>query len=162
LQRNNMPLLINLQLAVSGKQIPGKKQFQSWADAAGDICTGENRELTIRVAGEQEVAELNSRYRHKTGPTNVLSFPFEDPPGLVTGVLGDLVLCAPVILREAEEQDKTAEAHWAHMLIHGVLHLCGYDHIEPDQADEMEALETTILARLGYPPPYEGSALQSL
>jgi probable rRNA maturation factor len=129
--------------------------FQSWADAAANACGCNNKELTIRIADEIEVSELNSRYRHKTGATNVLSFPFEDPPGVVTDILGDLVICAPVVQREADEQDKIVEAHWAHMLIHGVLHLCGYDHIDTDQAIEMEALETGIITGLGYPPPYD-------
>lgn len=149
-----MPLLIDLQIVVSAEQIPDRDKFQLWVNAAADACDCEKKELTIRVSDEAEVAELNKRYRHKTGPTNVLSFPFEDPPGMVTGVLGDLVICAPVVQREADEQCKALEAHWAHILIHGVLHLFGYDHIEPGPADEMEALETDILTRLGYPPPY--------
>ncbi len=149
-----MPLLIDLQIVVSAEHLPDRDKFQLWVNAAGDACGCEKKELTIRVSDEAEVAELNKRYRHKAGPTNVLSFPFEDPPGMVTDVLGDLVICAPVVQREADEQSKAIEAHWAHMLIHGVLHLCGYDHIEPGQADEMETLETDKLTRLGYPPPY--------
>jgi len=149
-----MPLEIDLQIAVSAQKIPTRDKFQAWADAAGNACGCDNKELTIRVTDEDEVADLNSRYRHKTGPTNVLSFPFEDPPGVMTNMLGDLVICAPVVQREADEQDKAAEAHWAHMLIHGVLHLCGYDHIDSQQAGEMEALETGIITGLGYPPPY--------
>jgi len=149
-----MPLLIDLQLAVSAEHIPSQDKFQRWANAAANACGVENKELTVRLAGEAEAAELNSRFRHKSGPTNVLSFPFEDPPGMVTDVLGDLIICAPLVQREAVEQCKTLEEHWAHMLIHGVLHLCGYDHIEPAQADEMESLETRILTGLGYRPPY--------
>ena len=135
-----MPLKIDLQIAVPAQHTPTKDMFQSWADAAANAWGCNNKELTIRIADEIEVSELNSRYRHKTGATNVLSFPFEDPPGVVTDILGDLVICAPVVQREADEQDKIVEAHWAHMLIHGVLHLCGYDHIDTDQAIEMEAL----------------------
>lgn len=150
-----MPLEIDLQIAVSAQEIPTKDQFQAWADAAGNACRCDNKGLTIRVTDENEVAELNSRYRNMTGSTNVLSFPFEDPPGIVTDILGDLVICAPVVDREAHEQGKAAEAHWAHMLIHGVLHLCGYDHIDPRQAGEMEALETAIITGLGFPPPYD-------
>ena len=155
-----MPLTIDLQIAVSAEQIPDEEKFQLWADAAGDTCGCDNRELTIRVTDELESAELNSRYRNKKGPTNVLSFPFEDPPGVVTDMLGDLVICAPVVQHEADEQGKPIEAHWAHMLIHGVLHLCGYDHIDPDQADEMETLETGILTGLGYSPPYNEPGMQ--
>ena len=152
-----MSLMIDLQITVPAEKIPEQEKFQLWADAAGDACTCSNRELTIRVTDLEESAELNERYRNKTGPTNVLSFPFEDPPGVVTEVLGDLVICAPVVQREADEQGKLPEAHWAHMLIHGVLHLCGYDHMEASDANEMEKLETGILAGLGYPPPYEDS-----
>lgn len=150
-----MPLEIDLQIAVSDQQIPTMDKLQAWADAAANTCGCNNKELTIRVTDEDEVAELNRRYRHKKGATNVLSFPFEDPPGMVTNMLGDLVICAPVVQREADEQDKATEAHWAHMLIHGVLHLCGYDHIDSQQAGEMEALETGIITSLGFPPPYE-------
>ena len=152
-----MSLMIELQIAVPAEKIPEQEKFQLWADAAGDACACSNRELTIRVTDIEESAELNERYRKRTGPTNVLSFPFEDPPGVVTEVLGDLVNCAPVVEREADEQGKTSEAHWAHMLVHGVLHLCGYDHMEASDANEMEKLETGILAGLGYPPPYEDS-----
>ena len=152
-----MPLMIDLQIAYPAGQIPDKKEFQLWADAAGEACACNGRELTIRVTDIEESAELNERYRNKKGPTNVLSFPFEDPPGIVTEVLGDLVICAPVVQREADEQGKPQEAHWAHMLVHGVLHLCGYDHIDASEADKMENLETAILADLGYPPPYDDS-----
>ena len=150
-----MPLEIDLQLAVSVQQIPTKDMFQVWADAAAAACGCDDKILTVRVTDEKEIAELNHRYRYKTGPTNVLSFPFDDPPGVVTDILGDLVICAPVVQREAADQDKAAEAHWAHMLIHGVLHLFGYDHVDPGQAEEMESLETRIITDLGYPPPYD-------
>ncbi len=149
-----MPLMIDLQLALNDEKVPDKAQFQIWVDAAAAACDCSDKELVIRVTGVDESAEMNDRYRHKSGPTNVLSFPFEDPPGVETGILGDLVICAPLVQREAEDQHKAIEAHWAHILIHGVLHLCGYDHVDQKQADEMEALETTILAGLGYPPPY--------
>ena len=144
-----MPLMIDLQIANSVGQVPDKEKFQLWANAAGEACACNDRELAIRVTDIEESAELNERYRHKTGPTNVLSFPFEDPPGIVTEILGDLVICAPVVQREADEQGKLQEAHWAHMLVHGVLHLCGYDHLDASEADEMEKLETAILAGLG-------------
>ena len=97
---------------------------------------------------------MNQRYRSKSGPTNVLSFPFEDPPGVESDELGDIVVCAPVVDREAVEQGKTAQEHWAHMVVHGVLHLCGYDHIDDKDADEMENEETRILTGLGFPAPY--------
>lgn len=149
-----MPLMIDLQVVATDGQIPEQQKFQLWADAAGVACGVDHRELTIRVTDEKESADLNESYRHKTGSTNVLSFPFEDPPGVDTAILGDLVICAPVVQREAIEQGKTAEAHWAHMLVHGVLHLCGFDHLHEREADEMEMLETDIITGLGYPPPY--------
>jgi probable rRNA maturation factor len=153
-----MSLMIDLQIAVAAEQIPDKQKFQLWANAAGKACGVGRRELTIRVTDEKESAELNESYRHKTGSTNVLSFPFEDPPGVDTAILGDLVICAPVVEREAIEQGKVAEAHWAHMLVHGVLHLCGFDHQHQSEADEMEMLETGIITGLGYPPPYNDNS----
>ena len=112
----------------------------------------------IRLVDEAESRQLNRDYRGKDRPTNVLSFPFEAPPEVLTPLLGDLVICAPVVVREAREQGKPADAHWAHMLVHGVLHLLGYDHLEPAEADEMEALERDILAGLGFPDPYREEA----
>jgi len=150
-----MPLKIDLQLAMSDDNIPDRTKFQSWVDAAADACRCDNMALTIRVTDAAESAELNDRYRSKTGPTNVLSFPFEDPPGMHANVLGDLVICAPVVQNEADEQHKSSDAHWAHILVHGVLHLCGYDHIDQSGADEMESLETSIITGLGFPPPYD-------
>lgn len=150
-----MSLKIDLQLALNDEKIPDKARFQVWADAAADACRCTDKELTIRVTDTEEGAEMNDRYRHKSGPTNVLSFPFEDPPGVKTSILGDLAICAPVVQREAVEQHKSSDAHWAHMLVHGVLHLCGYDHIDQSGADEMESLETGIITELGFPPPYD-------
>jgi probable rRNA maturation factor len=106
------------------------------------------------VVDEAESATLNAQYRGKQGPTNVLSFGFDSPPGVDVPLLGDLVICAPVVVREALEQGKPGQAHWAHMTIHGVLHLLGYDHQTPEQAQIMEALEIAALADLGYADPY--------
>ncbi len=138
---------------VSGLAVPEAELFQRWAVAAGPDA--DDAEVFIRIVDEAGSAELNQTYRHKPGPTNVLSFPCETPPGVPNPLLGDLVICAPVVEREAREQDKPAEAHWAHLVVHGVLHLRGYDHIEDDDAERMEAVEIDILARLGYPNPYE-------
>lgn len=113
-----------------------------------------NSELTVRIVDEAEMAELNARYRHKSGPTNILSFPFDPPPGVQLNLLGDLVIAAPVVQREAREQGKTESAHWAHMIVHGTLHLLGYDHQEPAEAEDMEAREIRILQELGYANPY--------
>lgn len=150
-------LSLDVQRAVDTKgpdTAPGDKDLRRWARAAlADI--GGRHELTVRIVDTAESAALNEQYRHKRGPTNVLSFPFEAPPGLNTSLLGDLVVCADVVQREAREQGKTAQAHWAHMIVHGVLHLRGFDHLTPAEAEDMEALETEILARLGYPDPYQ-------
>ena len=133
--------------------VPAEAEFGRWAGAAL-AAAGRQGELAIRVVGEAEGAELNSQYRHKSGPTNVLSFPAEIPPGVPVAVLGDLVICAPVVAREAVEQGKAPAAHWAHMTVHGCLHLLGFDHEDDAEARDMEALETRILAGLGFPDPY--------
>jgi probable rRNA maturation factor len=146
---------IELQLAAEGLAVPEREKILLWSNAACAACDCSDKTMTVRITDRNESAELNQRYRNKAGPTNVLSFPFEDPPGVATDILGDLVICAPVVAQEAIEQKKTTDAHWAHMLVHGVLHLCGYDHISPQQADEMETLETKIITGLGFPPPYD-------
>ncbi len=109
-------------------------------------------EITIRVVDRTEMAALNHRYRGKIGPTNVLSFPFEAPPGLPLDILGDVVICAPLVLAQAASQGKPPMAHWAHLVIHGTLHLCGYDHQQPQEAEQMESLEQNILTELGIAP----------
>jgi probable rRNA maturation factor len=147
-------LALDVQRVSEAQDLPGDKQLRSWARAAlADI--GGSHELTVRIVDVSESAALNAEYRHKQGPTNVLSFPFEAPPGLRSRLLGDLVVCADVVQREAREQGKLPLAHWAHMIVHGVLHLRGFDHLTDSEAQAMETLETEILARLGYPNPYE-------
>jgi probable rRNA maturation factor len=139
---------------VSGAQgVPSAEQFQRWA-AAAFAGRRPAAELSIRVVDEAEGAGLNARYRGKDYATNVLSFPAELPPGVPLPTVGDLVICAPVVAREAAAQGKSAEAHWAHLTVHGCLHLIGYDHEDDSQAALMEPLETAILADLGYPDPY--------
>lgn len=146
---------LDLQIASAAPGLPTADDFRCWVDAALSERRDEV-ELTIRVVDEPESAELNGTYRHKQGPTNVLSFPFEAPPGVELPLLGDIVICAPVVAREAAEQGKTAAAHWAHMTVHGCLHLLGYDHIEPAEAEIMETLEKDVLSALGYADPYDG------
>lgn len=146
---------LDLQIASAAPGLPAADDFRCWVDAALSGRRDE-AELTIRVVDEPESAELNGTYRHKQGPTNVLSFPFEAPPGVELPLLGDIVICAPVVAREAVEQGKTAAAHWAHMTVHGCLHLLGYDHIEPAEAEIMETLEKDVLSALGYADPYDG------
>ncbi len=137
---------------VSAASIPDFERFLCWAQAAH---REDDLELSIRVVDEREGAELNWMYRQKEGPTNVLSFSCDVPEGVPCRLLGDLVICAPVVEREALEQGKPQEAHWAHLVIHGVLHLRGFDHVEEAEAEEMEAIEIKILQDLGYPNPYE-------
>jgi probable rRNA maturation factor len=109
-------------------------------------------DITVRIVGTAECRRLNSRYRGENHATNVLSFPYENTGGAVRG---DIVLCAPVIAREARDQDKSMEAHYAHLTVHAVLHLQGYDHKRRRDAKRMEALEKRLLTKLGYPDPYE-------
>jgi probable rRNA maturation factor len=149
-----MSLDVEIQLESTASNLPNEDQFRRWAEAALQD-RGRDAELVIRIVDEEESAELNSHYRGKQGPTNVLSFPFDAPEEVPVNLLGDLVICAPVILREAKEQGKSAEAHWAHMVVHGMLHLQGYDHLTDAEAEEMESLETVIITGLGFPAPYE-------
>ncbi|MBP6735139.1 MAG: rRNA maturation RNase YbeY [Chromatiaceae bacterium] len=151
-----MKIKLAIQNASASSQVPAKADVKHWAGAA---LEGRRKlaRLSLRILDEAESAELNGRYRGKAGPTNVLSFPFESPPGLPDPqpFIGDLVICAPVVEREALEQGKSLEAHWAHMVVHGILHLLGHDHLDEVEAQEMEALETRILEELGFPAPYE-------
>lgn len=137
----------------AGLDSPGAATMSQWAEAALGVAA--DSILTVRIVDEAEMTALNEHYRGKSGPTNVLSFAFEDPPGLETpsGILGDVVICAPVVVREAHDQHKTVEAHFAHMVVHGVLHLMGYDHIEDDEAQRMETEEIRILSSLGFAAP---------
>jgi probable rRNA maturation factor len=146
-------LELDLQVA-SEANAPNEAQFRLWCELGLRQRTADS-ELTIRLVDEAEGRELNSTWRHKDYATNVLSFPADVPDEMLDiPLLGDLVICVPVVVREAAEQGKTLDAHWAHLVIHGCLHLLGYDHIDDDEAEEMEALEQTLLAELGYPDPY--------
>lgn len=143
---------LDLQLACQAADLPEPEQLKRWIEAG---YQGQNDgEVTLRIVSLEESTALNDRYRGKNRPTNVLSFPFESPPGLTLPLLGDLVICADVVAREAREQNKPLAAHWAHMVIHGLLHLQGYDHIEEDDAQVMEALEIRLLAELAIANPY--------
>ncbi len=150
---------LDLQLATEAGDLPAEAQLRRWVELALRQRTADS-ELTIRLVDAEEGQELNRTYRHKDYATNVLSFPAEVPDGpggeplLDIPLLGDLVICVPVVEREAREQNKALEAHWAHLVIHGCLHLLGYDHIDDEEAEEMEGLERQLLAELGYPDPY--------
>lgn len=149
-----MSLRLSVQLASSAGCLPTRHKLRRWVQAAIADARPES-EVCVRLVDEPEMQALNAQYRGKDYPTNVLSFPADVPAGLDLPLLGDIVVCGPVVAREAEQQGKPAEAHWAHMLVHGTLHLLGYDHITDTDAEEMEQLETVILTSLGYPPPYE-------
>ena len=145
---------LDLQLVTDASNLPAEAQLRRWVELALRQRTADS-ELTIRLVDAEEGQELNHTYRHKDYATNVLSFPAEVPEGLLDiPLLGDLVICVPVVEREAREQNKSPEAHWAHLVIHGCLHLLGYDHIDDEEAEEMEGLERQLLAELGYPDPY--------
>lgn len=174
-------MLLDLQIAeelAEKDSIPSQQEFEQWIEAVltcKEIANAPahhdaDSELTIRIVTEEEISELNLTYRDKCGSTNVLSFPFEMPDfgfdqelgesqldefeQMDLPLLGDLVICAQVVEREAQEQNKPPLAHWAHMTIHGVLHLLGYDHLEAAEAEVMESLEITLLSDLDYPTPY--------
>lgn len=132
---------------------PSDTQMREWIESA--YLAGDESYVGLKIVDEIESQQLNTEFRGKDKPTNVLSFPMQMPEGVELPILGDLALCAAVVSREAEQQGKTLHAHWAHMLVHGVLHLQGYDHIGDAEAEEMEALEREILAKLGYPDPYQ-------
>ena len=144
---------IDIQRAIEGGQLPSDQDFRAWTEAVLKDRK-ESAELTIRIVDEPESQSLNRDYRGKDKPTNVLSFPFEAPAMVEMDLLGDLVICAPVVEQEARDQGKSLQAHWAHMVVHGVLHLLGYDHQNDDEAEQMERLEVEILASLGFPDPY--------
>ena len=147
-------MIIDLQIACEQESgLPTAEQIEQWATAAIQSQSNEV-EMTVRIVDEAESHELNLNYRGKDRPTNVLSFPFECPDEVELPLLGDLVICRQVVEREAQEQDKPVMAHWAHMVVHGSLHLLGYDHIEDDEAEEMESLETQIMTGLGFADPY--------
>ena len=141
---------IAVQRSVPARGVPAAASLRGWASAALKCAPGD---VTIRIVGSKESHALNKRYRGKDKPTNVLSFHGDvEAPG--APVLGDLVICAPVVTREAREQRKTERAHWAHMVVHGCLHLMGHDHERPREAARMEALEQSIMKDLGFPDPY--------
>jgi len=165
---------VEVQWGISPLSFPSDEQLSLWANAALlPKFQDQNWDLTLRIVSSAEIQSLNAAYRRKDRPTNVLSFPFEPPEALMAleeaafcsePYLGDLVICAQVVAQEVQEQlqqadeclqkEKALEAHWAHMVVHGVLHLQGLDHQNEAQAEEMEALEVQILTQLGYDNPY--------
>ena len=148
-----MAIDVDVQFAAKSQQIPDRQSIKMWVRT---VLADYNKdtELAIRVVDEHEGIELNKKWRQLDTPTNVLSFPVSDIEATNHNILGDIVICAPVVAREAREQGKSIDAHWAHMVVHGVLHLLGHDHITKEDTKIMEALETDILANLGYADPY--------
>jgi probable rRNA maturation factor len=155
---NNMAVIVDVQKAVQDEDLPSDEDIQGWIESVlinEENIVADQAELTVRIVDENEISELNQQYRQKKGSTNVLSFPVDEDLPLDIPLLGDLVICAAVVKREALEQNKSLTAHWAHMIVHGTLHLLGYDHIDDEQATRMEQKEITILHGLGFSNPYE-------
>ncbi|MFT4994658.1 MAG: putative rRNA maturation factor [Paraglaciecola sp.] len=150
-----MSAIVDLQMACEAENIPDEKQLQTWLDAVLEGCALQEQEITVRMVNPAESQGLNHQYRGMDKPTNVLSFPFEAPPGMTLNLLGDLVICADIVAQEAKEQNKPLSDHWAHMIVHGTLHLLGFDHIEDTEAEKMEALEIVILGKLAIDDPYQ-------
>ena len=165
-----MNLDVDIQCAIEWEDMPESSRIKLWVESVlsmpdvqwcrslGDdnnIACNDGGQLTIRMVGNDESAQLNSAYRHREGATNVLSFSFETPRILTPPLLGDLVVCVPLVLSESAKQNKQVDAHLAHLVVHGVLHLLGYDHEDDDAALQMESLEKKIMSHLGYPNPYK-------
>jgi probable rRNA maturation factor len=147
-------IFLEIQHETGFSPLPSDKAIQQWAEAALKGRVAENTELCIRLVDKPEIQTLNQTYRHKDKPTNVLSFPVDLPEELNLPLLGDIVICPPVVFEEAEQQGKPYDHHFAHMIIHGCLHLLGYDHLTEAQANLMEPLEIQILHTLTIPNPY--------
>jgi probable rRNA maturation factor len=150
-----MRFKLDVQYATEAATVPEKAVLAQWARAAlGGANAPRSAEVTVRIVDEPESAALNECYRRKKGATNVLSFPYDEPPVVDGGLSGDLVICAPIVQREARAQGVAETAHWAHMVVHGIMHLRGYDHIDEQEAAVMEGLEVEVLQKLGFPNPY--------
>ncbi len=147
-----MAIQLDVQLAAEDANIPSVSEFKIWAEKipSSDIDSS----VCLRIVDENEARDLNKRYRNIDKATNVLSFPAEIPIELGLNFLGDVVICAPIVFQEAQAQEKDLNSHWAHLLVHGILHLQGYDHDNDKQSKEMEALEIDTLERLGIENPY--------
>ena len=162
-----MNFFVDIQNALEPEPqgIPSEEKIIEWVsfvlNDAGESVLDES-EMTVRLVHEAEITELNQNYRQKDGPTNVLSFPADIPDEVELPLLGDVIICAEIVENEAQSQNKSLESHWAHMVVHGTLHLLGYDHIEESDAVEMETKEIEILANFGYSNPYNAHSLENL
>jgi len=151
-----MPVEIQLSSSLADNvYVPSEELFVVWVGAVLRKQAIDEAELSIRIVDESESQNLNKEYRDKNTPTNVLSFPLDVPEYVIPRILGDLVICAEVVATESQAQDKPRDAHWAHMVVHGVLHLLGFDHQVDGQAQQMEGLEIGIMQGLGFANPYE-------
>ena len=160
-----MSAILDFQLATTNTDVPQQEDIQLWLDSLFSHQQIADKEITVRIVDQEEIQQLNLQYRGKDKATNVLSFPFEMPElalpdGMqlddsMSNFLGDIVICAQVVTQESEQQNKPLNHHWAHMLIHGTLHLLGYDHIEEQEAEEMEGIEIAILHKLAIDDPYQ-------
>ena len=149
-----MPLTISIQRAVNSSNIPTDKAFNQWINAA-QITPEKNAEITLRIVSAEEIQSLNRNYRNKDIATNVLSFASEVPLGPDVKLLADIVICADIVAQEAHDFGKALEDRWAHMVVHGCLHVQGFDHIESDERDLMENKEIEVLKALGFSNPYQ-------
>jgi len=154
-----MTVELELQIATNAKTLPHPSQFKEWvgvvlSDRLSSLENENDVELTIRIVDEEEIIDLNYRYRHKNGSTNVLSFPVEVDVDFNYYVLGDIVICAAVVELEAKQQNKELLSHWAHMVVHGILHLLGFDHENEVEAHKMENIEISLMKKLGFSSPY--------
>lgn len=161
-----MPLQVDLDHAYSDPSIPAQSDIESWIEKSIELqskrpAAKNDAEVSIRIVDDAEISELNQQYRNKLGPTNVLSFPCDLPDHIEVPLLGDIIISAPTVLEEAQAQNKPAQAHWAHLFVHGTLHLLGYDHQTDEEATEMEQLERIILQAFGYPDPYHTTQNQA-
>ncbi len=143
-----------IQFASKSQCIPGAGDLIKWIEKISQLTEIKQKNITVRLVDETESQALNKQFRGRDRPTNVLSFPSEVPRDIEPDYLGDIVICAPVVEQEARDQNKVLNAHWAHMLVHGLLHLKGYDHLNTLEAEEMESREKQILQAMGFPDPY--------
>ncbi|MCY4427824.1 MAG: rRNA maturation RNase YbeY [Halieaceae bacterium] len=155
-----MKLQVEIQVAC-GEPVPEETDIRQWIAAALDKTTPGRRaaEVVVRLVGEPEMLRLNRRYRGRNSATNVLAFPWDPPSEAKSALLGDIVICAGVVAGEAAQQGKALAAHWCHLLVHGCLHLLGYEHGKASAARAMESMEREILGSLGFPCPYSGAGL---
>jgi len=148
-----MTIEVEVQRETSNSSVPSDQQFEQWAAAA--LQGHGESELVIRVVDQEESRRLNEQFAKRNKATNVLSFPAGLPPSIDLALLGDIVICAPLVEREAEQQNKSIVAHWAHLTVHGILHLLGHDHQSDQEAANMETLETSLVQSFGFPDPYQ-------